>query len=285
MRTSSLPKEVRAIATADIGLASPGISGLRRFARSGLLQAVLLVGLYLASELSRGLARGGVAVADRHADDVVRIERRLHVFDEATIQRAVHHVYGLPALLGYAYLTLHLTVTVAVLFWAYRNRRSSYRIFRDWLAVASGLAVAGYALFPTAPPRLAGVGVGDTVSGATSINLGSSLVSSLYNPYAAMPSMHIGFSLLVAAVVWKVARRPLWRAAGLLYPLLILFVIVATGNHFFLDAAAGAGVAVLAVLLVAVTATLQRRAGGEVRVAALPISCTPYPGAGTSKAA
>jgi hypothetical protein len=114
------------------------------------------------------------------------------------------------------------------------------------LALASAAAVVVYALFPAAPPRLAGVGIGDTVSAATSIDLDSSLVSSLYNPYAAVPSMHIGFALVVGATVALLARRPVLRAVGALYPLFVLFVIVATGNHFFVDAAAGAAVAVFA---------------------------------------
>jgi PAP2 superfamily len=257
----------------------------RRAVRPWMLEAALLTGLYLGSEFSRGLARGGAVVAEHHATAVVRVERHLHLFGEAAIQRAAHSVYGLPVLLGYAYLTLHLTVTVAVLAWVYRNRRDVYPLLRNTLALASALAVVGYALYPTAPPRLAGVGIADAVSGATSINLGSSFVSSLYNPYAAIPSMHIGFSLLVGAAIWRLARRRFWRIAGLVYPLLVLFVIVATGNHFFLDAAAGAAVAGVAVVVTGVAATVRRRPCAEVRVTALPNSCAPYSAAGTAQAA
>jgi hypothetical protein len=215
--------------------------------RNGAREAALVALLYLASELSRGFASGGAGLAERHADAIVSIERSLHVFHEAAVQDAVRDVTGLPTLLGYAYLTLHLTVTAFVLAWVYRRHRHAYRALRNTLAVASALAVVGYWLFPTAPPRLAGVGIGDTVSGATSINLTSHLVSSFYNPYAAVPSMHIGFALLIGVTVARLARRRVVRVAGALYPLFVLLVIVATGNHFFLDAAAGAAVAVLAV--------------------------------------
>jgi hypothetical protein len=78
------------------------------------------------------------------------------------------------------------------------------------------------------------------------VDLHSTLVSGLYNPYAAVPSVHIVFSVIVCVTVVVLARRPVWRAAGVLYPVFVLFVIVATGNHFFFDAAAGAAVAVLA---------------------------------------
>ncbi|HSP72980.1 MAG TPA: phosphatase PAP2 family protein [Gaiellaceae bacterium] len=230
-----------------------------RLRGSLLLEAALLAGLYLAGELSRGLARGGEAVAERNAAAIVRAERHLHVFGEAAIQGAAQHVHGLPALLGYAYLTLHLAVTAGVLVWVHRRRRHAYGRLRNALVLANGLAVVGYALFPTAPPRLAGVGLADTVSTATSVDLGSAFAASFYNPYAAVPSMHIGFSLLVGAAVWRLARRPLWRAAGAVYPVFVLFVIVATGNHFFLDAAAGAAVALAAFAATGLAATARRR--------------------------
>ena len=119
--------------------------------------------------------------------------------------------------------------------------------------------MVGYAVYPTARPRLAGLGIADTVSGKTSLSLSSDLVSHMYNPYAAMPSMHIGFSVLVAVALWQLAARRAIRLAGLAYPLFILLVIVATGNHFFLDAAAGAVVAAVATGLAwALAASRQR---------------------------
>jgi hypothetical protein len=220
------------------------------------LEALLLGGLYLAGELMRGVARGGEARAEGHAATIVRLERWLHMFDEASIQHAVGHIGGLPTFLGYAYVSLHLAGTVAVLVWVYRRHHTAYAGLRNTLAVASGLAVAGYALFPAAPPRLSGIGVEDTVSTSTVVDLHSTLVSSLYNPYAAVPSVHIVFSVIVGVTVARLARRPLWRLAGLAYPVFVLFVIVATGNHFFFDAAAGAAVAGLALTATALAPRL-----------------------------
>jgi PAP2 superfamily protein len=227
------------------------------------VEAMLLGGLYLAGELARGLARGGASSAEADADTVVRLERRLHLFDEATIQHAAGHVGGLPTLLGYAYVSLHLAATVAVLVWVYRRHHHAYAYLRNTLALASGLALAGYALFPTAPPRLAGIGLGDTVSRSTVVDLHSTLISGLYNPYAAVPSVHIVFAVIVGVAVARLARRPLWRAAGALYPVFVLFVIVATGNHFFFDAAAGAAVAATSLVAVALAPRLREglRAG------------------------
>ena len=237
-------------------LATIPLAGARRLPR-WTLEALLLTGLYLAGELARGVARGGEPTAEAHAAAIVRLERHVHVFDEATIQHAARDVDGLSTVLGYAYVSLHLAGTVAVLVWVYRRRRHAYAGLRNTLALASALGVVGYALFPAAPPRLAGIGVADTVSRATSVDLDSTLVSSLYNPYAAVPSMHIGFSLVVAVTIVRLARRPLSRAAGALYPVFVLFVIVATGNHFFFDAAAGASVAGVALAAGHLTARLQ----------------------------
>ena len=242
--------------------AAVALDGARRPPRWAL-EGMLLAGLYLAGELARGAARGGRASAEAHAAAIVRLERRLHVFDEATIQHAARHVDGLSTFLGYAYVSLHLAGTAAVLVWVYRRRREAYARLRNTLIVASGLGVVGYALFPTAPPRLAGIGVSDTVSASTPVDLHSTVVSSLYNPYAAFPSMHIGFSLVVGVASARLARRPLWRAAGALYPVFVLLVIVATGNHFFVDAAAGASVAGVALA----TTALAPRPRPGVRVA------------------
>ena len=235
-----------------------GSASVPRWAAEGML----LAGLYLAGELARGIARGGTPTAEAHAAAIVRLERRLHVFDEATIQRAVSHVDGLSTVLGYAYVSLHLAATAAALVWLYRRRRRAYTRLRNMLALVSGLGVLGYALFPTAPPRLAGLGITDTVSAATSVNLDSTVVSSLYNPYAAVPSMHIGFSLIVGVALIRLARRPLWRVVGVLYPVFVLFEIVATGNHFFFDAATGAAVAVVTLGAGALTPRLRSRLGG-----------------------
>ena len=209
--------------------------------------ALTLYGLY---ELARGLVGTDTAQADAHAHRLVALERSLHLFVEANVQRAVQTLPGLTSLLGVAYLTLHLAVTGGVLLWLHRRRPEGYPFVRTALLLASGLALVGFLVYPTAPPRLAGVGILDTVSGGQ-VDLNRGLVSSLYNPYAAVPSMHVGYSLIVAAGLLRHGRHLLVRAIGALYPPFVLLVIVATGNHFFLDAAAGALVAGLAAALAA----------------------------------
>jgi len=217
-----------------------------RIAHGWKIELLLIAGLYFGSELSRGLADGSAETARSHAHDVVAVERATGVFHEHAVQTAAHSVAGLPTLLGYSYVTLHMLVTGFVLFWAYRRRPEIYAMLRTALIAASAIAVTVYWFFPTAPPRLSGLGISDTVSSATSVDLGSHSLASFYNPYAAVPSMHIGFAVLAAVTVMRLTRRPLLRAAATVYPLFVLLVIVATGNHFFFDAAAGAVVALVA---------------------------------------
>jgi hypothetical protein len=219
-------------------------------------EAATVLALYVAYELSRGFVVGDSAEAHRHALEVAAIERWPHLLVEVDVQHAARVIPGLPGLLGVAYLTLHLTVTIAVLLWLHQRRPAAFPFVRNALLLASGLALVGFLVFPTAPPRLAGIGVVDTVSNAH-VDLNHGLVSSLYNPYGAVPSMHIGYALIVAASVFRLSRRPLARVLAPLYPPFVLLVVVATGNHFFLDAAAGALVAGLAATVAALLTGLQ----------------------------
>ena len=164
-----------------------------------------------------------------------------------------------------AYMTLHLAVTAAALLWLHQRRPAAFPFVRTTLLLASGLSLIGFLAYPTAPPRLAEIGIADTVSRGP-IDLNHGLVSSLYNPYAALPSMHIGYALVVALTLLRHGRRSLVRALGALYPPFVLLVIVATGNHFFLDAAAGA----ITVALAAASASVITRTPRHAQLARLP---------------
>ena len=224
---------------------------VRHSLRAEAAVVLVLYGLY---ELARGMVVGDAAEAVRHARQLVTLERSTGVFIEERMQDAAHAFPGLIDLLSISYLTFHLAVTVAVLLWLHRRRPAAFPIVRTTLVLASGLALVGYLVYPTAPPRLSGIGITDTVSGGH-IDLNSGLVSSLYNPYAAVPSMHFGYALVVGREPASV-RPPtsLCASSALLYPAFVLLVVVATGNHFLLDALAGAvvvGVAAGGALLLA----------------------------------
>jgi PAP2 superfamily len=208
-------------------------------------EALLVLGFYALYETSRGLVAGGPAIAVHHAQMIASLERSLHIFVEADVQRAAGALPGAIGALGALYLTLHLAVTGTYLIWLHRRRPAAFPLVRTTLLIASGLALIGYFAFPTAPPRLAAVGVVDTISSGH-VDLNGGLVSALYNPFAAVPSMHIGYAAIIGASLVRNAVRPAFRALGALYPVVVLLVIVATGNHFLFDALAGATVAALA---------------------------------------
>jgi hypothetical protein len=206
----------------------------------------LVLAFYALYEASRGLIGNDYRLALRHAEDVAALERRLGIFIEGDVQDAVALLPGLDWLLAHAYVSLHLALTVLALTWLYRWHREWFPLIRTGLVVASVIALFGYALYPTAPPRLAAdMGIEDTVYAATGVDLSSKLLSSFYNPYAAMPSMHFGYALIVGLIVSQVSRNRAARLAGALYPAFVLLAIVATGNHFLLDAVAGALVALV----------------------------------------
>jgi len=219
------------------------------------VEAIVVLGFYALYEASRGIGDPDRTLAMRHADDIVASERWFHMFVESRVQDAAGMIPGLVGMLGVLYLTLHLAVTGGCLIWLHRRHPSAFPFVRTTLLLASGLALVGYLAFPTAPPRLAGVGIADTISN-NHVNLNKGLISSLYNPFAAVPSMHAGYAVIVGAALFLLGRGRMVRLAGVAYPLFVLLVIVATGNHFFLDAAIGAAVAGVAA---AGTLLLERR--------------------------
>jgi PAP2 superfamily len=221
------------------------------------IELAMVIGVYAAYEATRGLVAGGAYVALRHAQDVASLERSLHIFVEESVQHAALAVPGLIGTFDFAYLTLHLSLTGGLLLWLHRRHPDAYPFVRTTLLLATALAVVGYVVFPTAPPRLSGLGIVDTISGGQ-VDLNNGLVSSLYNPFAAVPSLHVGYALIAGTSLARYAPHLIARLAGLAYPPFVLLVIVATGNHFLLDAAAGAAVAGVAFLVARLLVTSER---------------------------
>jgi PAP2 superfamily len=211
----------------------------------GVVEVATLFALYGLYEIVRGFGSASLQAARAHTADIVALERSLGIYGERGVQELAERVPGLPALLGVAYITLHIAVTAAVLVWVYRRHRDRFPLVRTTLIASTAISLAVYVLYPAAPPRLAGLGFADTVTKHAGLNMSSDLLGSLYNPFAAVPSLHFGYALLVGVAVATLARRRAVRIAGAAYPLLMLGIIVATGNHFIFDAAAGGVVVVL----------------------------------------
>jgi hypothetical protein len=205
----------------------------------GALEVGALALLYGVYEVVRGFGGENWTAALAHTAAIVDLEQKLGVFVERPIQDAAESIGWLPALLGFAYIVLHLVGTAAALVWVHRNRRDAFPIVRTTLIVSTALALVGYVLYPAAPPRLAGLGFADTVTASSGVNMSSEMLGALYNPIAAVPSLHFGYAAIVGIALFSLARNPILRWAGAAYPATMLFIIVATGNHFFFDAFAG----------------------------------------------
>jgi membrane-associated phospholipid phosphatase len=134
------------------------------------------------------------------------------------------------------------------LLWVYVRRHEAFTRFRNTILLANVIGLVGYVVLPTAPPRMfPDLGFDDTLSQFASLNHGSGLVSFLANPYAAMPSLHAADALIVGVVLFMVCRNWIAKAFWALWPTWVWFAVMATGNHFWLDVAAGVLVALIAI--------------------------------------
>jgi hypothetical protein len=206
-------------------------------------QWILFAGAYYLYRLVRGLVDGHANVAYQHARDIVNFERSLHLFIEPHVQSwAIAHSLFIHVA-DWMYVNSHFIVTTSFLVWLYTARNHAYYYVRNMFMIAMGLALVGYVVFPAAPPRmLPEWGFTDTVANFVGQS-GSNTASLLYNPYAAVPSMHVAFALMIAVPAIMVVRSRVLKVLWSFYPLLITFVVMVTANHFWIDAALGVLVA------------------------------------------
>jgi hypothetical protein len=209
-----------------------------------LLRQVLLFFIaYNGYRLVRGMADdpGVTAAAFDHARGFISIEQGLHVFVEPSVQAWATGTHFLTDIASWLYINAQTSVTVGALAFLYLFHNKSFYFVRNMFMVAMGIALVGYTLYPTAPPRfLPEWGFTDSVSDFTGISHDNVTVDALFNPYAAVPSMHVCFALLIGVPLSRLVKTRALRWFWSVYPLLEVFVIVATGNHFLADAFLGA---------------------------------------------
>ncbi|WP_415950720.1 phosphatase PAP2 family protein [Streptomyces sp. KLOTTS4A1] len=216
---------------------------LRRPRRPRIWIELALIGVsYWLYSLVRNAVPEQEAVAMRNADWIWRAEHAIGLGFEEAFNRAVNSVTWLIVGMNYYYATLHFIVTIGVLVWLYRRHPGRYAAHRTVLFLTTGVALIGFYLFPLCPPRLMeGQNFVDTVLvHHTWGSMASGNLKHMTNQYAAMPSMHIGWSLWCGLIIFALAKAPWARILGLLYPAATLVVIIATANHFWLDAVGGA---------------------------------------------
>jgi hypothetical protein len=210
-------------------------------------------GVYVASRL---LADGSLARGRARAGTLLHLERVVHLDIEASVNHAVSANPWIAVPMSLWYASLHYLVTPGVLIWIYLHRPDSYSRVRNVLAVTTGLGVMGFLLAPTAPPRLMGTGYVDTLARYSDFGWWSTHASAptglgrFTNELAAMPSLHLGWAVWVAWALYPLVSR-VWRLTAIAYVAGTSVVVVATGNHWVLDALVGAVLLLVARGLVA----------------------------------
>jgi membrane-associated phospholipid phosphatase len=219
------------------GLVARG-SGLDRY-RLFSWQIGVLLGLEQAYEFTRGRIPHDSDVALLNAYKLLDLEWRHGFFVESRLERFFLQFHALMNALDLFYIFSHLLVTVGVLVWVWVRGRPHFPFVRNLFMLTTAIALAAFYIFPTAPPRmLSNYGFVDPLQLHHLVSAGGAQASSYtYNPYAAMPSLHVGYALIVSWGLILTERRIVVRAAAALYPLLMAAAVVITGNHWLLDVA------------------------------------------------
>jgi hypothetical protein len=211
----------------------------------------------------RGLTESSVATAWEHAQHLVSLEKWLHIYVEPTIQQPVRSRETVETVANWIYIWGHWPVLITTMVWLVWHHRQQFLRLRDAMLVSGGLGMIVFVSYPTAPPRLAGLGLVDTVT-QSSESYRYLQPPAFVNQYAAMPSLHVGWDLLAGIAIFCATTHWAMRAAACLMPALMAWAVVATGNHYLLDVAAGIAL-VTAGHVVAVAIDRRRTAPGDTR--------------------
>lgn len=212
---------------------------------------VLLVGAWYGGyEAVRAASPKQVGAARVHAERLLGFERWAHLDPERALNRLASASSHLGALTGYYYATLHFAITPLALVWLYWRRRVLYRHARTVLITASAASLLVFWFYPVAPPRLAMPGLDDVVVTHNVFGAAHAASSGTFvDLYAALPSLHVGWAFWVATAVVRAHPASRYRQLAWLYPMATAFVVLATANHYLIDAAAGVTVVALADLV------------------------------------
>jgi membrane-associated phospholipid phosphatase len=216
------------------------------------LQLAFWIGFYVAYQLARGVAdRDGVSAAFAHGQWIIDFQRSLGSMMELTFQHSVEQSTLLIQATSLTYWLSQFAVVGLALTWVYFRAHDRFYGFRNMLIAGNLIGLIGYVLIPTAPPRMfPDAGFTDTLAAHSTVNHSSTFVAFASNPYAAMPSLHALDALIVSVVMATVVRRAWVKLLWLAWAPWVWFSVMATGNHFWLDIAAGVVVAGLAAAIV-----------------------------------
>jgi membrane-associated phospholipid phosphatase len=204
---------------------------------------VVVLGLFIYFRV-RGLTEGSAEIAREHAHDIVGLERSLGIDVESGWQDMVAPSEALQTFANWVYIWGHWPVIVATMVWLAWHHRVIFLRLRDAMLVSGALGLAVFVSYPVAPPRLAGLGLTDTVS-EQSHAYRVLQPPAFVNQYAAMPSLHAGWDLLVGMAIFAAATSIALKVVGVAMPILMAFAVVATANHYVLDVVAGVALALV----------------------------------------
>ena len=216
---------------------------LPRLSRGGMQIGVFVLA-YVVYSIARWLTVGELPTATANAHWIVDFERSLAIDVEAPVQDALTGTVAL-WILNHLYLAAQLVVLPGALLWLYRRSRHAYERLRNTILATWLLSIPVYALFPVAPPRLAEIGMVDTITQQTGFAMDSKLTTSFYNELAAVPSLHVGFAFAIGIAIAAASDNRLVKLIAHLWGPAIAVAVVATGNHFTFDIAAGMVAALL----------------------------------------
>lgn len=238
-RTPALDTSVRAPGR-RIPILAPA---LRVLSRPNLILELILIRVgYSFYSFIRASVPDQRAVAEEHGRQIIGIERFLHIDMELALNKLTARTEWLKSFGGFFYETFHFLVPLSLLAWLYISRPAQYRSARTVLCVATATGLIGFWLYPLAPPRLMpGYDYIDTVHGPQDLaNPNFGALTEVSNQYAAMPSLHVGWALWCGLVILFMAPKTWMKVLGVAYPLTTTFVVMATANHYILDAVGGA---------------------------------------------
>jgi hypothetical protein len=217
------------------------VVAVRRWLRrlDPVVQIGLVIGLAEIYRLLRTVLPTDWPRAIANAHHVLRLEQVLGLDWEGWLQRVFLQWPELVRGMNWFYVSSHFVVTGAFFVWLYWRNREGFALFRDGFLLATAISLVIHWRYPTAPPRLADIGIKDTVELYSHLNIGRPHAERFANPVAAVPSLHAGWAVALGIGLVMYARSVAGRLAGILYPSAVLLTIVVTGNHFVFDAVAG----------------------------------------------
>ncbi|MEP6872126.1 MAG: phosphatase PAP2 family protein [Anaerolineaceae bacterium] len=209
-------------------------------ARVGLHEIVVVVSAFLVYFLIRGLVVGRAGEAMVRGFNVIDLEQRLHIYWELEMQSWILDHYWMIKVMNGLYFWGHMPLIIVTAGWLYARHRPAYRLARNAFLASGAIGVVIYWAFPVAPPRLIPFGgFIDTMAAFDRVGYNAQETQAFVNEFAAIPSLHFGWSLLLGVIVAYEGKRLVFWVLGAIWPIAMFFSVVMTGNHFILDTVAG----------------------------------------------